>query len=54
MDVRRNPLGGGFGIQVQNQMRFSFIFEHTQRTSTEPVGRDYERTRVVGSISYGL
>ncbi len=47
-------LGGGFGIQVQNQMRFSFIYERTQRTSTEPVGRDYERTRVVGSISYGL
>jgi hypothetical protein len=47
-------LGGGFGIQVQNQMRFTFIYEHAQRTSTEPVGRDYERTRVVGSISYGL
>jgi hypothetical protein len=47
-------LGGGFAIQVQNQMRFSFTYERTQRTSTEPVGRDYERTRVVGSISYGL
>jgi len=47
-------LGGGFGIQVQNQMRFTFTYEHTQRTSTEPVGRDYERTRVLGSISYGL
>jgi hypothetical protein len=47
-------LGGGFGIQVQNQMRFTFTYEHTQRTSTEPVGRNYERTRVLGSISYGL
>ena len=47
-------LGGGFGIQAQNQMRFTFIVEHAQRTSTEPVGRDYERMRVVGSISYGL
>jgi hypothetical protein len=47
-------LGGGFGIQVQHQTRFTFTYEHTQRTSTEPVGRDYECTRVLGSISYGL
>jgi Putative beta-barrel porin 2 len=47
-------LGGGFGIQFQNRTRFTFTYEHTRRTSTEPVGRDYERTRVLGSISYGL
>jgi hypothetical protein len=46
--------GGGFAIQVQHQMRFTFTYEHTERTSTEPVGRDYGRTRVLGSISYGL
>ena len=47
-------LGGGVGIEVQNHIRFTFTYEHTQRTSTEPVGRNYERTRVVGSIRYGL
>jgi hypothetical protein len=47
-------LGGGFAIQVHSQMRFTFTYEHTERTSTEPVGRDYQRTRVLGSISYGL
>jgi hypothetical protein len=49
-----SSFGGGFGIQFQNQARFTFTYEHTQRTSTEPVGRNYERTRVLGSISYGL
>jgi hypothetical protein len=47
-------LGGGFAIQAQNQIRFAFTYEHTKRTSTEPVGRDYDRTRVLGLISYGL
>ena len=47
-------IGGGFAIQIQNQMRFTFTYERAKRTSTEPVGRNYERTRVVGSISYGL
>src|SRR5687767_14403344 len=36
-------LGGGFAIQKQNEMRFSFTYEHTHRTSSEPVGRNYER-----------
>ena len=47
-------LGGGFGIQIQSQMRFALTYEHTERTSTEPMGRNYERTRVLGSIIYGL
>jgi hypothetical protein len=47
-------LGGGFAIQAQNQVRFSFTYEQRKRTSTELVGRNYERTRVLGWISYGL
>ena len=39
-------LGGGFGFRFRTRCGFPFIFEHTERTSTEPVGRDYERTRV--------
>lgn len=47
-------LGGGFGIQIQSQTRLALTYEHTERTSTEPTGRNYERTRVFGSIIYGL
>jgi Putative beta-barrel porin 2 len=47
-------LGGGVGFQIQRQMRFAMTYERTARTSTEPVGRHYERTRVLGSINYGL
>ena len=47
-------LGGGIGIQIQSQTRFALTYEHTERTSTEPIGRNYERTRVLGSIIYGL
>ena len=47
-------LGGGVGIQMNRQMRFALTYERTERVSTEPVGRNYERTRVLGSISYGL
>ena len=47
-------LGGGFAIKVQNQTRFTFTYERAERTSSESVSRNYERTRVLGSISYGL
>jgi hypothetical protein len=47
-------LGGGVGLQFQRQVRFAFTVERTERTSTEPVGRNYERTRVLGSFYYGL
>lgn len=47
-------LGGGFGFQLQNETRFTLTYEHTERTSTESLSRNYERTRVLGSISYGL
>jgi hypothetical protein len=46
--------GGGVGFQIQAQMRFALTFERTERTSSEPVGRNYERMRVLGSINYGL
>lgn len=46
--------GGGMGIQMNRQMRCAFTYEHTTRVSTEPVGRNYERTRLIGSFHYGL
>jgi Putative beta-barrel porin 2 len=47
-------VGGGIGIQFQKQVRFELVYEQTTRTSSEPAGRDYERTRLFGSIGYGL
>jgi hypothetical protein len=46
-------LGGGFGVQLTNQIRFVMTYEQTDRTSTD-AGRDYERTRVLASFNYGL
>jgi hypothetical protein len=47
-------LGGGVGVQLQKQMRLALTYERTERMSSEPVGRNYERFRVLGSISYGI
>ena len=49
-----SAFGGGVGFQLQNQMRFTLTYERTERTSSEPVGRNYEKTRVLGSIHYGI
>ena len=46
--------GGGFAILMNKQMRFSFTYEQTSRVSTEPVGRNYDRTRLLGSFTYGI
>jgi hypothetical protein len=47
-------IGGGVGVQLQKQMRLTLTYERTERNSSEPVGRNYERTRVLGSLSYGI
>jgi hypothetical protein len=47
-------LGGGLGLQLQDQTRLTFTYERTKRTSTEMAARNYERTRVLASISYGI
>ncbi len=47
-------IGGGIVFQLPTQMKFALTYERTERTSSEPVGRNYEKTRVLGSISYGL
>lgn len=49
-----SSIGGGVGVQLQTQIRFAVTYEFTERTSSEPIGRNYERTRVLGSITYGL
>jgi hypothetical protein len=47
-------MGAGIGFRTQKQMRFALTYERTARTSSEPLGRDYERRRVLASITYGL
>jgi hypothetical protein len=49
-----SSIGGGVAVQIQTQIRCALTYERTERTSSEPIGRNYERTRVLGSISYGL
>jgi hypothetical protein len=46
--------GAGIGLQFRKQVRFEIVYERTTRTSTDPAGRDYERTRLFASIGYGL
>jgi hypothetical protein len=47
-------VGAGVGVRLSREMALTFTAERTRRTSTEPVGRNYERRRVLASISYGL
>jgi len=47
-------LGGGVGFHIQRDMRLALTYERTERTSSEPVTRNFERTRILGSFNYGL
>jgi hypothetical protein len=47
-------VGGGVSFQIQTQTRVALTYERSERTSSEPVGRNFERTRVLGSFIYGL
>jgi len=46
--------GGGVGFRMSREMELTFTIDRTERTSSDPVGRGYERRRVLASISYGL
>jgi len=47
-------IGGGLGLQIQDRIRVTVTYELTKRTSTEVLSRNYERTRMLASITYGL
>jgi len=47
-------LGGGIGLRFSREMEMTFTIDRTRRTSSDPVGRGFERRRVLASISYGL
>jgi hypothetical protein len=46
--------GGGLALQIRKQMRFEVIYQRTQRTSSAPGWREYERRRLLASVFYGL
>jgi hypothetical protein len=47
-------IGAGVGLLVNPEMEVTFTIDRTERTSSEPDGRDYERHRVLASVTYGL
>lgn len=47
-------LGGGVGVHVGDHMTFMLTYERTQRKSSDPGRRDYERRRMLGAVNYGL
>jgi hypothetical protein len=49
-----STLGAGLGIRIGEHLRVTVTYDRTERNSTESSGRDYERRRVLSSVSYGL
>ena len=47
-------VGAGVGLRMSREMEMTFTAERTRRTSTDPLVRNYERRRVLASVSYGL
>ena len=47
-------IGAGVGVLVNPEMEVVFTVDRTERTSSEPDGRNYERHRVLASVTYGL
>lgn len=45
--------GGGVALQVRKQMRFEVIYQRTERRSSAPGWREYQRRRLVASFFYG-
>ena len=47
-------IGGGIGIRLREQVELSFTVDRRERSSSDPIIRNYERQRVLASVSYGL
>jgi putative beta-barrel porin BBP2 len=47
-------IGGGLGIRLREQVELSFTVDRRQRSSSDPLIRNYERQRVLASVTYGL
>ena len=53
-EERTTTIGGGVGFRMSREMELTFTIDRTERTSSEPASRGYDRRRVLASISYGL
>jgi hypothetical protein len=47
-------IGGGIGFRVREQVELSFTVDRRERASSDPLIRNYDRQRVLASVSYGL
>jgi hypothetical protein len=48
-----NVVSGGFGLRVSRNIRVTLTGERTERRSTSPGQQEYQRTRVLGSVTLG-
>ena len=46
--------GGGIGIRANEHLRFTLTVDREQRLSSSALIRDYDRRRILGSVSYTL
>ena len=54
LEETTTKLGGCVGIRLSREMEMMFTIDRTRRRSSDPIGRGFERRRVLASISYGL
>ena len=47
-------IGGGIEFRKSQQMEFTFTVDRARRTSSDPLGRNFDRRRALASISYAL
>ena len=47
-------VGGGVGVHLGEHLSFTVTYDRTRRQSSGPVRRDYDRRRMLGSVTYGL
>jgi hypothetical protein len=50
-DIR--TIGAGLGLLVNPEMEVAVTIDRTERTSSEPSGHNYDRHRVLASVTYG-
>ena len=47
-------VGGGIGVHLGEHLRFTLTHDRTQRQSSGPNPRDYDRRRILGAVNYGM
>jgi hypothetical protein len=51
---RTRTVGGGIGVRLSPSVRFTVIYDFTNRRSSQFNSRDYDRRRLFGSVIYGI